>query len=82
VPVSVMAKEERAQDRGARRYAFSAVDDGEEREEESLEMDTPIVAEMMCPRIVFRGWERGEERMLNSRIAAAPFVLLTPIFST
>lgn len=64
----VMRADASAQESGARRYALLAW----EEERRDFEMATPISAERTWPRIVFRGWASGEERMLNSRIAAAP----------
>jgi hypothetical protein len=52
---------------------------GERRK--SLVMETPMMEERIWPRIAGRGCARGEEMVLYSRMAAAPFPLYISLIS-
>ena len=52
---------------------------GERRK--SLVMETPMMEERIWPRIEARGCARGEEMVLYSRMAAAPFPLFILVSS-
>lgn len=43
-----------------------------ELSEKSLVTLIPMKAERICPRMVLRGWEKGDPMALYSKIAAAP----------